>query len=192
MRLAREIGEHGHDAGGLGLVAADEDDEILVAGLCAGAADRAIEHCVAGSFQGRFGSELGRQRERAHLDDEPRPSLSRDHDNNDGIERFGLGHHHQNDLGLARQVLVIGRNTHARRGGPLAASGVDIVADDRPPGFGQEAGERAAHDAEAGDADRSLGLCHCRPPAGSVVRDQATLAIAASAFLVSDAPRSVV
>ena len=59
---------------------------------------------------------------------------------------------------LAATSAALSATLDAGAGGFAAARGADVVADDAPAGGSQIFCEGAAHDAEADDADRALGL----------------------------------
>ena len=78
MRLAREVGEQRHQAVDRLRVAARIDHEVLGARLRAGAAQRAIEHHVAGLAQHALGRRLVVEREGGKLRDDAARQFRRD------------------------------------------------------------------------------------------------------------------
>ena len=143
-------------------VAARIDHEVLHLRLRAGAADRAVQHHVAGLAQRALGLELVLDREGAGFDDHARTHPGADDGGDRCIERGRLGQAGDDGRHLSRERLRIRRDLDpgARHG--AAAGGIDVVAHHPPAGGDEVLRERAAHDAEADDAD--VALRHSHPP----------------------------
>ncbi len=157
VRGAGETGEQRLELADRLAVAAGVDHEILGPGLRAGAADRTIEHHMAGLAQHAFGLDLVVDRERARFDDHARTHAGGDDLLRRLLERGGLGQTGDDGRHRGGERRHVGRDLHAGARQGAAASRVDVVAHDVPAGLDEVLRERAAHDAETDDTDFPLG-----------------------------------